>query len=203
MIFVPTVKIGDELREAMAAQGVLLPFFHSKLPTRERESILGRFSGSEEPELNAVICTNAFGMGLDIPDVRLVINYQHPACVEDYLQEFGRAGRDQRPALAVLLEDGESDKGLLEYMAEKTVASAGRHGADARELFDRKKKRIETMNRLAQSRGSCFREALLQELEGNPWRARANASWRILKWLFEEGLDASRARSVAITATHS
>ena len=77
MIFVPTVTIGNELHEALAARDVLIPFYHAKLPSNERDSIISRFSGMHEPRLDAVICTNAFGMGLDIPNVRLVINNQY------------------------------------------------------------------------------------------------------------------------------
>ncbi len=71
----------------------------------ERDTIIGRFTGRIEPAVSAVICTNAFGMGIDMPDVRLVIHWQHPASSEDYLQEFGRAGRDGKPAVAVLFTE--------------------------------------------------------------------------------------------------
>ncbi len=70
-----------------------------------------------DPPLGAIITTSAFSMGVDIPDVRLVVHWQHPASVEDYLQEFGRAGRDGKPALALLCSMGEADTGLLSYMA--------------------------------------------------------------------------------------
>ena len=121
MIFVPTVKIGESLQTLLRQKGLDLPFYHSKMGAQnERDAILGRFTGLLDPPLRAVICTNAFGMGIDVPDVRLVIHWQHPASVEDYLQEFGRAGRDGEPALAVLFTnpDAQDDLFLLDFMAE-------------------------------------------------------------------------------------
>ena len=79
MIFVPTIKIGEELQAALATEGVELPFYHAKFGTAtERENLIGRFTGRLGPPLQAVICTNAFGMGIDVDDVRVVIHWQHP-----------------------------------------------------------------------------------------------------------------------------
>src|ERR1051325_8878164 len=92
MLFVPTVKTGRQLQDGLRLLGLEVPFFHSKLGTaNNRDTLLGRFTGRIDPPANLIICTNAFGMGLDLPDVRLVIHWQHPASVEDYLQEFGPA----------------------------------------------------------------------------------------------------------------
>ncbi|HKS06882.1 MAG TPA: RecQ family ATP-dependent DNA helicase [Gemmatimonadaceae bacterium] len=83
MLFVPTVKIGTDLQRGLKDLGLDIPFFDSKMGTaNDREVLLGRFIGRIGPSLSVVICTNAFGMGLDVPDVRLVVHWQHPASVE-------------------------------------------------------------------------------------------------------------------------
>lgn len=114
MIFAPTKKIGEMLCRGLAARQIEAPFYHGRLKPTEREFIQQRFMGTIEPRTNTIVCTNAFGMGIDIPNVRLVVHWQHPMSVEDYLQEFGRAGRDGNKSLAVLFVGGTNDVGLLD-----------------------------------------------------------------------------------------
>ena len=104
MIFVPTRKIGEALQQHLRAQGLETPFYHSQIASAwEREQLVKRFVGESRPSVDRIICTSAFGMGLDVANVRMVIHWQHPSSVEDYLQEFGHAGRDGRASVAVLL----------------------------------------------------------------------------------------------------
>jgi ATP-dependent DNA helicase RecQ len=190
MIFVPTVRIGEGLQAALRAEGLDLPFYYSRFATaNKRDLIVGQFTGRVEPELDAVICTNAFGMGLDVPNVRLVINWQHPASVEDYLQEFGRAGRDGQPSTAVLLTSGERDAGLLEWMAEQSLKQALADGKISEEQFDESLERradaIRRMNTLARRHDVCFRKLLLDELVGTTrGRGHRSLSERLLSWVF-------------------
>ncbi|HEX4678222.1 MAG TPA: RecQ family ATP-dependent DNA helicase [Gaiellaceae bacterium] len=192
MIFVPTIKIGTALQLALADQGLNLPFYHSRFGTaNERDMIVGRFTGRLEPSLDAVICTNAFSMGLDVPNVRLVINWQHPASVEDYLQEFGRAGRDGAPATAVLLVGGSRDKSLLDWMAEQSLkhaAEAGEMSAQDRIVaLSRRKEAIAAMHEIATRPDSCFRTMLLRRLVGeSETGTRPTISVRVLNWAFGE-----------------
>lgn len=194
MIFVPTVKVGNEVREGLLRWGLDVPFYHSKSGrANERDLILGRFTGRLEPPLPVVICTNAFGMGLDVPDVRLVVHWQHPASPEDYLQEFGRAGRDGKPAVAVLFSD-HNDAGLLRFMAEKTVEASSADEDAARRVLEEKYELIAEMTRLAQPDAQCFRRELLAYFEGGH-RPRRPLSVRILEWVF--GHRSKKTRGVA------
>ncbi|WP_281062460.1 helicase-related protein, partial [Mesorhizobium sp. M1C.F.Ca.ET.193.01.1.1] len=71
MVFVPTVKVGDELKAALSGLGLNIPFYHSKLGNAwERQELVKRFLGQSRPVVDQIICTNAFGMGLDVPNVR-------------------------------------------------------------------------------------------------------------------------------------
>jgi ATP-dependent DNA helicase RecQ len=196
MIFIPTRKEGEKVQAAMASVGCELPLFHSKLDALERDSIQARFTGRIDPPLNAIITTSAFSMGVDIPDVRLVVHWQHPASVEDYLQEFGRAGRDGKPALALLFTAGEGDTGLLEYMAKKTAAEAERSGrgnsADVQAALAGRIRRIGEMQELSES-DRCFRGALLDLLEGPRRRQRRSPARWLLDLVFSSRARVERA----------
>jgi RecQ family ATP-dependent DNA helicase len=131
MIFVPTRKIGEALQRYLDEQGLKkTPFYHSNFGTAwDREQLVKRFAGESRPAIDRTICTSAFGMGLDIPNVRMVIHWQQPSSVEDYLQEFGRAGRDGLPSVAIVFYahgDQASDIDLLNFMAEKAVENSKR-----------------------------------------------------------------------------
>ena len=186
MVFVPTVNVGRTVQEALRAAGCPLPLYHAKLPVAEREHLLGRFTGSLEPQLTAVICTSAFSMGLDVSDVRAVVNWQHPSAVEDYLQEFGRAGRDGEPALALLFRDGGREAGLLRWMAEKTsdevVAQGKRTHEEAQVTLRGRLERIQEMARIASRADRCFRAQLNEALLGPEVRERRSWALRVLDW---------------------
>lgn len=107
-----------------------------------------RFVGDSRPEVERVICTSAFGMGLDIPNVRMVIHWQHPSSIEDYLQEFGRAGRDGKASVAVLFHDRSNarrDIGLLQFMADRAVRNARLSAAEALAVSSHKTAQIDRM----------------------------------------------------------
>jgi len=187
MLFVPTVKIGEKLQQGLRSWGYDLPFFHSRLGTaNDRDVLLGRFTGRLEPAANVVICTNAFGMGLDLPNVRLVVHWQHPACVEDYLQEFGRAGRDGAPSIAILFT-GSKDVGLLTFMAELAVRNSNLDAAAKAEALRAKSQGISQMQKRANERDVCFRSAIVQYF-GQEYSGRRKAiAVRIVEWIFSRG----------------
>lgn len=195
MIFVPTVKIGNELQEDLKAAGLDVPFYHSKLGTAwERQELVKRFSGQSRPEVRHIICTNAFGMGLDIPDVRLVIHWQHSSSVEDQLQELGRAGRDRLPAVSVILHDDvrlrpNEDAKLLRFMADRTSESSGSDVADTAAIREWRHKQIDAVQNLV-GVATCLRQAMIAYFEGPRPKVRVSLAQRLIGWLF-----ASRQRN--------
>ena len=193
MLFVPTVKIGNKLQQGLRTVGLEVPLYHSKLKANDRDMLLGRFTGRLEPAADAVICTNAFGMGLDLPNVRLVVHWQHPASVEDYMQEFGRAGRDGAPSVAVLFT-GAKDTGLLRYMADRTV-EASDLDPEARTIARQAKyEGIAEMQERATARDVCFRAAIVQYFGEEQAQRRKTLAVRIVEWLFSRSNQVRRAR---------
>ncbi len=194
MLFVPTVRIGHQLQNGLRSCGRDVPFFHSKFGTaNDRDALLGSFMGRLEPSANVVICTNAFGMGLDLPNVRLVVHWQHPASVEDYVQEFGRAGRDGSPSIAALFT-GPKDVGLLRFMVNKTVQNA-ETDSEAREQNRRAKYQgIAEMEERANARDECFRAAIVQYFgpeHAEPTQKAIAVS--LVEWIFSRRNKKARA----------
>lgn len=85
--------------------------YHAGMATVPRREAQARFISEERP---VVLATCAFGMGIDRPDVRMVIHHRHPGTLEGYYQEIGRAGRDGKPATAVLLFH-YADRGIQDF----------------------------------------------------------------------------------------
>src|SRR4051794_31818740 len=103
-------RLGRELSVEVIA-------YHAGLPREARAEAQRRFMGGEAP---VVVATNAFGMGVDKADVRTVCHESVPSSIEAYYQEAGRAGRDGRPARALLFATGR-DKGLHVFFIERSA----------------------------------------------------------------------------------
>ncbi len=96
--------------ELLRLHKINVDFYHAGIPAEKRTE---KQDGWINNTIRAIVCTNAFGMGIDKPDVRVVVHYDVPDCIENYYQEAGRAGRDGKRAYAVLLHSSKETDDLL------------------------------------------------------------------------------------------
>ena len=91
-----------EIANLLQLQNIAADYYHAGLSQEDRNSKQQAWVNNK---IRVIVCTNAFGMGIDKPDVRTVMHFDVPDCVESYYQEAGRAGRDGKKSYAVLLYD--------------------------------------------------------------------------------------------------
>ncbi|KAA2245650.1 RecQ family ATP-dependent DNA helicase [Chitinophaga agrisoli] len=105
-----------QLADLLRMQGISAAHYHAGLPPEERTL---RQEEWIHDKVRVIVCTNAFGMGIDKPNVRLVIHYDVPDSPEAYYQEAGRAGRDEQKAYAVLLYNEPELQEMREKIAQQ------------------------------------------------------------------------------------
>src|SRR5687767_13516940 len=115
IVYCATVKEANAVHAWLAGQGVKAELYHGRLGGRERTERQEAFMSGKA---RTMVATNAFGMGIDRPDIRYVVHYNLPGSLEAYYQEAGRAGRDGKEARCTLLYD-HADRRVQPYFARK------------------------------------------------------------------------------------
>lgn len=111
LIYCGTRKQTEELAKYLEKKFEGVDYYHAGISTSERTRVQDEYIRGD---LKILVATNAFGMGIDQPDVRLVVHYQLPANIDSLYQEMGRAGRDEKESNCLLLY-AKADKGLQSF----------------------------------------------------------------------------------------
>ena len=116
IVYVRSRRHAREIAEQLCQAGLSATFYHAGLTHEVKDQ---RQRDWQNDRVRIIVATNAFGMGIDKPDVRHVLHYDSPDSIEAYFQEAGRAGRDGLPATAILLY-GANDNALLNHRIDNT-----------------------------------------------------------------------------------
>ena len=163
IVYCATRKTVDTLYEALLKDGFSVCRYHAGLPFDERRAAQDVFMNNASC---VMLCTNAFGMGIDKADVSFVLHYQMPGDLESYYQEAGRAGRNGKRADCVLFFEPR-DVDLQRYLIAHSASGVA---AEPRELLAasrRKEERLKQMRDYAVS-NDCLRAVLLRYFGENP-----------------------------------
>ena len=176
LVYAATRKTAAAAASVLQSAGVQADAYHAGLKDEERIRVQDAFAAGTLP----VVCaTNAFGMGIDRPDVDAVVHYAIPGSVEAYYQEIGRAGRDGRAATATLLWD-YADVATREYLIDAPWRDQREHQRDAcdPEAVARKKeldhRKLKRMIEYADA-SACLRGTILRYFGDDAARERCDA----------------------------
>lgn len=164
VIYCATRKDVEKVYEALLRRGIKAGYYHAGLGDDVRKEEQERYAFDE---VQVMVATNAFGMGIDKSNVRYVLHYQMPRNMEGYYQEAGRAGRDGALAECVLLYNGR-DVMIQKYLIEQSVHDGSRRKVELQ--------RLQEMTDYCYT-STCLRKYILEYFgEEVPWDACHNCS---------------------------
>ena len=176
IVYCATRRQSEDVAEFLQLKDMAAEHYHAGLPPETKKDVQRRFIGGE---LRAIAATNAFGMGIDKPDVRLVIHADIPGSPENYLQEAGRAGRDRASARCVLLYSADDVERQFGMSARSRLTRQEIHGIlRALRNLDRKKRlKGEVVATTGEILGEDEEKAFERDSATDDTRVRTAVAW--------------------------
>lgn len=187
IVYCRTKRSSEETAQELLDLGIKAKYFHSGLTPEEKKLIQTDF---HDGEIDVVVATNAFGMGIDKPNVRIVVHAEIPGSLESYFQEAGRAGRDNEPAYCVMLFDPDDVDRQFALTARSRLTQRDIQAVHRaiKSLEERRRRHLKNKN---EPLVATARDILLEDREGEFTRDSAIPDDRVrtsIAWLEESVL---------------